>query len=335
MKRLEFKEVKELKVGMVNESSLQRQARPTPNAFKKKAIVRPEQKKKKQPEPDSTLPFVTQDTLMKEEQPDHARYSGRQARRTERETKRRAKPGSSPRKKSKARRVAKGTPSGKLEPAPAVKPRDKLDASKPARQKLESPSSSPEVVLPDSDPHHTPVDLSKLLEQDTMPTLVPMLGLADGLNLPETLEQSTSSSSSSELLTQVGDHGTIHALDEVVDGEITLLNQTRNLYWKFWDQVVRYIHIEWRPDEVMSKRDPYGNIHMAREYHTRVFITLNADGTVQQLRVSKSCGLDFMDDEATRAIIKAAPFPIPPEGLKDEDGLTRFEFGFKAYRPLE
>jgi hypothetical protein len=38
--------------------------------------------------------------------------------------------------------------------------------------------------------------------------------------------------------------------------------------------------------------------------------------------------LPFLDDEAIAAFREASPFPNPPQGLLDETGRIRFQFGF-------
>ena len=58
-------------------------------------------------------------------------------------------------------------------------------------------------------------------------------------------------------------------------------------------------------------------------------VTLRGDGTLAQLWVERPSGLDFLDDEAVRAMNAAAPFPNPPEGLKNVDGNVNFKFGFE------
>jgi TonB family protein len=65
-----------------------------------------------------------------------------------------------------------------------------------------------------------------------------------------------------------------------------------------------------------------------KDRYSTVRVTLNSDGSVRQLHVSRRSGLDFLDDEAVRSVREAAPFHNPPEGLKDQDGLIHFTFGF-------
>ena len=57
-------------------------------------------------------------------------------------------------------------------------------------------------------------------------------------------------------------------------------------------------------------------------------VTLNGDGSLNDMFVEKPSGLDFMDNEAVRAFTAAQPYSNPPEALKDDKGLISFRFGF-------
>lgn len=127
---------------------------------------------------------------------------------------------------------------------------------------------------------------------------------------------------------QPGEGGSFDYLRDVSEGDRTLLNRKTTRYWAFFNRVKSQIGKNWSPAAEYRKRDPYGNVYGVKDRYSVVSITLNADGTVRQLYLQRDSGLDFMDDEAVRAIRAAAPFHNPPEGLKDEDGLVHFRFGF-------
>ena len=114
----------------------------------------------------------------------------------------------------------------------------------------------------------------------------------------------------------------------MAEGEKTLLNRKRTRYWAFFDRVKRQVSKQWSPVTEYRKRDPYGNVYGVKDRYSAVDVTLNGDGSVRRLYLSRGSGLEFFDDEAVRAIQTAAPFHNPPEGLKDEDGLVHFTFGF-------
>ena len=117
-------------------------------------------------------------------------------------------------------------------------------------------------------------------------------------------------------------------LRDVAEGDKTLLNRKRTRYWAFFDRVKRQVSKQWSPVTEYRKRDPYGNVFGVKDRYSTVDFTLNGDGSLRRLYLSRASGLDFFDDEAVRALQSAAPFHNPPEGLKDEDGLVHFTFGF-------
>jgi TonB family protein len=117
-------------------------------------------------------------------------------------------------------------------------------------------------------------------------------------------------------------------LRDVEEGEKTLLNRKRSRYWSFMDRLKRQVSKEWSPGGEYQRRDPRGNVYGVKDRFTALRITLNGDGSLRSLRVVNPSGLDFLDEEAMSAVRDAAPFPNPPEGLKDEDGLIHLTFGF-------
>ncbi len=129
-------------------------------------------------------------------------------------------------------------------------------------------------------------------------------------------------------ISKPGEGGSFDYLRDVSEGDRTLLNRKTTRYWAFFNRVKSQIGENWQPGSEYRKRDPYGNVFGVKDRYSVVEITLNPDGSVRQLYLQRDSGLDFMDDEAVRAIRAAAPFHNPPEGLKDEDGLVHFRFGF-------
>lgn len=125
-----------------------------------------------------------------------------------------------------------------------------------------------------------------------------------------------------------GQGGSFDYLRDVSEGDRTLLNRKTTRYWAFFNRVKSQIGENWRPGTEYRKRDPHGKVYGVKDRYSVVSITLNPDGSVRQLYLQRDSGLEFMDDEAVRAIRAAAPFHNPPEGLKDEDGLVHFRFGF-------
>lgn len=116
--------------------------------------------------------------------------------------------------------------------------------------------------------------------------------------------------------------------DDIDEGDQNLLNRRRTRYWSFFDRLVEQIRPHWHPRDVMLRHDPQGNVFGVRDRVTVLHITLTSQGALYQLRILRSSGVDVLDAEALKAVRQAAPFPNPPPGLQDEDGMIRFSFGF-------
>jgi TonB family protein len=117
-------------------------------------------------------------------------------------------------------------------------------------------------------------------------------------------------------------------LEGVDEGEGTYLNTREWKYAGFFNRVKQSVGEHWDPGTVMRRRDPSGEIYGWRDRRTIVNVTLNKTGGLEDLTVEKSCGVDFLDEEAMGAFKRAQPFQNPPAALLDSDGLIKFSFGF-------
>ncbi len=117
-------------------------------------------------------------------------------------------------------------------------------------------------------------------------------------------------------------------LEDVDDGDATGLNAKK---WKgapFFNRIKQAVRDEWHPDELLGRHDPSGRIYGAQDRVTMLKVQLRADGRIDELKVVRRSGVDFLDDEALSAFRRAQPFANPPAGLADADGFIRFNFGF-------
>jgi TonB family protein len=116
-------------------------------------------------------------------------------------------------------------------------------------------------------------------------------------------------------------------LDDVDEGDSTFLNTREFKYATFFNRVKQSVGEHWDPSTPLRSRDPEGKIYAYKDRSTLLTVTLDTTGRLVRVSVSKSCGVDFLDDEAVAAFERAQPFPNPPPGLVD-NGLVRFNFGF-------
>jgi TonB family protein len=116
--------------------------------------------------------------------------------------------------------------------------------------------------------------------------------------------------------------------DGVDEGDATSLNTRSFKYATFYQRMYRAIASEWNPMRPYDQRDPERRLFPTRERVTGVVIALKAGGELEGVRVVEQSGLDFLDEEAVRAVRAAAPFPNPPNGMVEPDGQVRVAFTF-------
>lgn len=340
----------EMRVRVLSDSSLSEYTlKEADDAQEDPADEQPEPEKEKKT-PDEQLPYVYDPNVYPEfEVPERADYSGRQAMKVDEQTVKRGTPGASqlasradPNNRPNTPRRSipnKGTvteqdsvdgadeaPSDAVPKEEVINPREESsDASR--RDEFEGATSeTPDITFP-SKVRKQQVAQGLEEESDEIPEVV-RRGTPGGLEKIDPSEFFPNASNSEVVSTERGDGGTFNVLDDINEDDRTLINRKRNRYWTFWDRMTRQVRREWSPVSALRKRDPYGNVYGVDTFYTLLKITLNSDGSVRQLVVRRSSGLDFLDDEAVRAFNAAAPFPNPPEGLKDEDGLIHIRFAF-------
>ncbi len=113
------------------------------------------------------------------------------------------------------------------------------------------------------------------------------------------------------------------ALD-VPAGDGTYLNTREWRYAAFFNRVKQAVSSKWDPNGRLRQRNRSLG---AASRNTVMHVSLRPDGTIADLFVAQSSGLDELDAEAMKAFEKAAPFSNPPPALV-ENGLIRFQFGF-------
>ncbi len=116
-------------------------------------------------------------------------------------------------------------------------------------------------------------------------------------------------------------------LEDVEEGDGTFLNSREFKFASYFNRMKRGVSQHWDPLTEYRRRDPTGNIYGFRSRVTVLQVTLKPDGSLKNVEVQRSSGLDFLDREAVAAFQRAQPFPNPPRALVT-DGQIAFPFGF-------
>lgn len=173
---------------------------------------------------------------------------------------------------------------------------------------------------------------SKLEEENEFGGRRPRLGslLNSALAKEEHNESSTPSAGEAERGAQtdtpaVGGGAPNDNLNDVAAGEGTYLNTREWKYAQFFNRVKQAVSAKWDPNGRLKQKDAAGK-YMA-EKTTVLGVTLRPDGSIADIYVVKTCGVDYLDAEAVGAFERAAPFLNPPAALV-ENGFIRFAFSF-------
>ena len=116
-------------------------------------------------------------------------------------------------------------------------------------------------------------------------------------------------------------------LQNVDPGEGTYLNTREWKYAAFFNRVKQAVSGHWDPNGKVKSKDPRGEAVRYGDKVTVLHVVLRPDGSIAEVYVEKSCGLDWLDQEAVNAFERAQPFANPPPGLV-ENGYIQFSFGF-------
>jgi len=134
---------------------------------------------------------------------------------------------------------------------------------------------------------------------------------------------------SEEQIARAVGSGTQDHLADIDEGGETSLNAKRWVYATFFNRVKEKVRDHWKPAEEYQRRDPTGRIYGAEDRYTLLKVSLKSDGSLANVSVAHTCGLDFLDDTAVTAFKEAQPFLNPPKRLVEAgNGMVTFGFGF-------
>lgn len=123
-------------------------------------------------------------------------------------------------------------------------------------------------------------------------------------------------------------HGSIDHLPGVDLDEQTKLNAWQWRHAPFFHRVKSRIGDVWSPQKQITRYDPQGSLLGHKDRVTTLIVTIDPQGFLKNLLVVESSGVNYLDEEAMRAVKEAAPFSFPPHELFNQYGEFSFRFGF-------
>lgn len=131
-----------------------------------------------------------------------------------------------------------------------------------------------------------------------------------------------------EVLERALGGGSVDHLENVDNSDETALSSKRWVYASFFNRMKRQVAQNWDPQTALRRVDPTGSVYGVKDRITEVRVSLSRTGAVAKVVVTTPAGVTALDEEAVRAFKVAGPFPNPPDGLVEKDGLITFNFGF-------
>ena len=120
-------------------------------------------------------------------------------------------------------------------------------------------------------------------------------------------------------------------LKEVPTGLQTLLSTREFVFYAYYARIKEKIRQQWEPKVREKVKIVYRqgrSIASAADRITRVVVTLNSKGELMNVEIVTQSGVRHLDEAATEAFRAAAPFPNPPQGMVEQDGLIRIRWDF-------
>jgi len=120
-------------------------------------------------------------------------------------------------------------------------------------------------------------------------------------------------------------------LSNMKHGAQTLLNTREFAYFSYYQRVRKQLEQYWEPGlrhKLKTMFDRGRHLAQDKEHATRVLVMLNQEGLITKVQVESTSGLMDLDQAAIDAFNKAGPFPNPPSGMIERDGLIHLEWEF-------
>lgn len=123
----------------------------------------------------------------------------------------------------------------------------------------------------------------------------------------------------------------------IEEGAFTALNTDQFTYYTFFARMNEQVRNRWvtMVRNYIDQVDPQTLENLARyERQTVVEIVLKPSGEFARSMVYTTSGDKYLDQTSVEAFRRAAPFPNPPQGMVESDGLIHLRYAFHVrFRP--
>lgn len=123
----------------------------------------------------------------------------------------------------------------------------------------------------------------------------------------------------------------IDYIKDLDPGLETLLSTKEFVYYTYYSRIRRQLNQHWGPKVREKLTQLYRSGRMiasSDDKVTKLLITLDPKGNLLKAQIIGDSGVRDLDEAAVESFRAAAPFPNPPEGMKDPDGLIKIRWDF-------
>ncbi len=189
-------------------------------------------------------------------------------------------------------------------------------------EKQASAKGKPAPLAP---PPPSGIDLSQSMLGRAAPTLLPSQARGTSSEQQESpaVPGTETGSQATPGSDQEGGGAPNDDLNNLPEGQGTFLNTREWKYAAFFNRVKQAVSAKWDPNARLRAKGR----GLGVDRLTVLNVALRPDGTLADVFVAQSCGIEDLDVEAMNAFTKAQPFTNPPAALV-EQGFIRFGFSF-------
>jgi len=115
------------------------------------------------------------------------------------------------------------------------------------------------------------------------------------------------------------------------EGESSALNTKEFVFFSYFDRVRKQLDQAWQPiirENIAHIYKVGRRIASNTDYVTKTLVTLNTKGEIVKVQMLEESGTHDLDQAAVDALNKAGPYPNPPKGLVDTQGLVQIRWDF-------